>query len=182
MRLDIVPSFVTANEMAELNRWTEQGVENKWLDMGRSVCGATDLRLNTRMYGHRFVYPKIAHEIFQRIRDHLGFVDTEIIKRHGRDGIVVSYTKVGGDVFKHKDNSKHGFSALRCNIITQAADCGGKLFVDGKQVDVKAGDLHCYLTSEYEHYVTEVEGNSPRIIWMFGFSIEKEMWEKDELS
>lgn len=182
MRLDVIPNFINQDEINQLNAWVEKGVENKWLDLGKSTNGATNQRLTTRMYGHRFNYPPVAHSIFQRIREQLNFLNTEIIKNHGKDGIVVSYTKVGGDVYKHRDPSDGALSALRCNIITQGAEEGGKLFVDGNEINVNVGDLHCYLASDYDHYVTKIEGTKPRILWMFGFAIEKQMWEKDGLS
>jgi hypothetical protein len=52
--------------------------------------------------------------------------------------------------------------------MTQAPDNGGILYVDGNSVDINVGDLHCYYPSEQRHSVTDVEGMTPRILWMFG--------------
>jgi hypothetical protein len=65
--------------------------------------------------------------------------------------------------------------------MTQAADNGAELFVDGSKIDIKTGDLHCYLASDFEHYVTEVKGNTPRILWMFGAYVPTEHWENGEI-
>lgn len=92
-----------------------------------------------------------------------------LIYGHGSDGVVVSVTFPGGDVYEHKDpRSLEGLSTFRCNILTQSAESGGKLYINGIFREINVGDLHCYYASEESHYVTEVQGNSPRILWMFG--------------
>ena len=176
MKIDIVPNFLTKDECVQLNNWTEEGVEKKWLDLGFSNGQKTDKRLTSRMYGERFTYPSIAYDILNRIKLHYGFTNLQT-PNQGRDGIVVSYTKPTGDVYLHKDPREKGFATLRCNIVTQDAESGGKLFIEGNPVEFKAGDLHCYLASEHEHYITTVEGNIPRILWMFGFLIPTSQWE-----
>jgi hypothetical protein len=65
--------------------------------------------------------------------------------------------------------------------MSQAADDGAELFVGGEKVDIKVGDLHCYLASDYEHYVTEVKGNTSRVLWMFGAYVPKEDWENGDI-
>jgi hypothetical protein len=177
MRLEITRNFITPDECALLNAWVYKGVANKWLAMGVH----TDKRLTSRMYGHRFEYPNEVLDLSCKIRSFAGIANYKLIWV-GRDGIVVSYTPPGGDVFSHKDpKSSIGYSALRCNIMTQAADDGGELFVDGNKINIGVGDLHCYLASDFEHYVTEVKGNTPRILWMFGACVPKEHWENGEI-
>jgi hypothetical protein len=58
---------------------------------------------------------------------------------------------------------------LRCNVLTRKADNGGELYVGGNKIDINVGDLHCYLPSTVEHYVTEVKGKTSRVLWMFGY-------------
>ena len=177
MRLEITPNFITPAECDLLNAWAYEGVTKKWLDNGVCTGKSTDKRLTSRMYGGRFEYPKEVIELSNKIRRFVGVSNYPIIMGHGNNGIVVSYTKLGGDVYKHKDPKNGWSSALRCNIMTQAADDGAELFVDGSKIDIEAGDLHCYLASDFEHYVTEVKGNTPRILWMFGAYVPKEAWE-----
>jgi hypothetical protein len=179
MRLEITPNFITPEECSLLNNWVYEGVDKKWLDNGISTGGiVTNKRFTTRFYGDRFEYPKEIMDIAEKIRNFAGVSKHEIINGHGKNGIVVSYTKPGGDLYAHKDGkSELNFSALRCNIMTQAAEEGADLFVNGNKIDIKAGDLHCYLASDFEHYVTEVKGNTPRILWMFGAYVPKDDWE-----
>jgi hypothetical protein len=95
----------------------------------------------------------------------------------GRDGVVVSYN-LYGDVFKHIDAMEGDLHVLRCNVMTQAADAGAELYIGDEKIKIGVGDLHCYLPSDVEHYVTTAEGNTPRIMWMFGYQISKDAFLK----
>jgi hypothetical protein len=183
MRIEVIKNFASTEEIDVLNEWAEQGVKNKWLDLGvTNNYEPTTLRLTSRLYGHRFKYPKVALDLSNRIREFIGIDKYPLITNHGNNGIVVSYTYTGGDVYKHKDPKSHdGLAALRCNILTQKADTGGVLYVDGKQVDIEVGDLHCYLVSEHEHWVTKVEGTTPRIMWMFGAHLPAAVWNTKKI-
>lgn len=182
MRIEIMPNFATQAELQTLNNWVALGVKNKWLDSGVDSNGLISKRLTSRMYYDRYEYPEIVRSLSQRIRKFVGVEQYSLIDGHGRDGVVVSYTLPGGDVYKHKDpKSSVGLATLRCNILTQKADAGGVLYVDGQQVDVEVGDLHCYLVSEHEHWATKVEGNTPRIMWMFGAHVPAEDWNSGKI-
>ena len=114
-------------------------------------------------------YPKLVTDISNRIREFMGISHRPLILGHGSEGVVVSVTYPGGDVYSHRDpKSENGWTTYRCNIMTQAADEGAELYVDDELVDINVGDLHCYYASEQTHYVTEVKGETPRILWMFG--------------
>ena len=183
MRIDIYPNFATQEEVNALNEWAELGVKNKWLDSGiTDYHHSTNKRLTSRMYGSRYEYPQIVRDISDRIRKFVGIDSYPLIEGHGRDGVVVSYTYPGGDVYKHKDpKSIDNLATLRCNILTQKADAGCQLYVDGEPVNIDVGDLHCYLVSEHEHWATPVEGNTPRIMWMFGAHVPAEDWNNGKI-
>jgi len=183
MRIDIFKNFITPEECQELNSWVYQGVENKWLDLSYQMAGkgGYDLRLTSRLYSDRYEYPEFVRTLSSRIRHHVGIDSYPLIEGHGRDGVVVSYTKPTGTVYRHQDGkSRLGESALRCNILTQAPDAGGKLIVNDQQIDIGVGDLHCYLASKYLHHVTEVKGDTPRIMWMFGSYVPEDVWENND--
>jgi len=80
-------------------------------------------------------------------------------------------------VYPHKDPRQGYLSALRCNVMTRAANAGAELYVGGQLVNIEVGELHCYLASEFEHKVTEVQGNTSRVLWMFGAAVPIEDWE-----
>ena len=83
----------------------------------------------------------------------------------------------GGDLYEHIDSGKDNLAALKCNVMTNAPEEGGKLYVGGQLLDVEVGELHCYISSEYPHKVTPMSGSSERILWMFGALVPSELWE-----
>ena len=175
------PNFATQEEIDALNAWAELGVRNKWLDLGISNNGPIN-RLTSRFYGDRYKYPQIVKDVSQRVRKFVGVDSYPLIEGHGQNGVVVSYTYNGGDVYKHIDpKSTDGLATLRCNVLTQKADAGGVLYVAGQQVNIEAGDLHCYLVSEHEHWATKVEGETPRIMWMFGAHVPADDWNSGKI-
>lgn len=168
--------FLSSQECEALNDWVNTAVENKWLDVGRTEDAKWSYanRLTTRQYGNRFEYPAVVHDVFERITE---FLDVQHLAKSvvggGKGGVVVSYTMPNGDVYKHIDPMEGDLHVLRCNVMTQAADAGAELYIGGEKIEVGVGDLHCYLPSDVEHYVTEAKGNTPRIMWMFGYQISK---------
>jgi hypothetical protein len=182
MRIERYKNFLSVEECAALNAWVDEGVQNKWLDVG--ISGSNNQytkRLTNRMYGHRFEYPQLVRNISERIRSFCGVDDYQIIDLHGQNGVVVSCTFGGGDVYPHRDPKQGYLSALRCNVMTRAADAGAELYVGGEHIDIGVGELHCYLASEFEHKVTEVQGNTPRVLWMFGAAVPAKDWESGKI-
>jgi len=181
MQILLKKNFLSPEECGVLNAWVDQGVAEKWLDAGTSYQSGracTD-RLTTRNYGDRFEYPAEVYQIFQRITDLLALHNVpKSVVGGGRDGVVVSCTFPEGDVYPHIDQMEGNLHVLRCNVMTRAADSGAELFIGGSKIDIGVGDLHCYLPSDVEHYVTKVEGQTPRIMWMFGYKCDKERFDQ----
>jgi hypothetical protein len=182
MRIERHKNFLTPEECTALNAWVDEGVEKKWLDLSRSQHHFVETRLTSRAYGYRFEYPQIVLNISNRIRKFCGIDSYSLIEGHGKDGVVVSCIFPGGDLHEHKDpKSESGLFALRCNVMTRAADAGAELYVGGQLVDIQVGELHCYLASEFEHYVTEVQGDISRVLWMFGGFVPAQDWESEKI-
>jgi hypothetical protein len=169
----IVKNFIPQDVCDSLNAWVDEGVKNKWLNFGVSRGDAEyKKRLTTRKYADRFDYPETAYVTFDKITKHFGYEGVlKSVSGGGKDGIVVSCTFPEGDVYLHKDPKESGLDVLRCNILTRKADVGGVLHVDGEQIDLDVGDLHCYVASAFPHYVTEVQGSTSRVLWMFGYQV-----------
>jgi hypothetical protein len=168
--------FLSGQECKALNDWVVLGVENKWLDVGMSRGSDWEYksRLTTRKYGDRFEYPPLVHQVSNKISNLFGLQDApKSVVGGGKDGVVVSYTLPKGDVYAHTDPMEGDLHVLRCNVMTQAADAGAELIIGGEKINLGVGDLHCYLPSDVEHYVTTAEGATPRIMWMFGYQISK---------
>lgn len=182
MRVEIARGFLSAEECSALNEWALLGVENGWLDAGVSRGKATRTRLTSRMYGDRFETPSVVKSISEKIRAYAGVHLHSIIEGHGRDGVVVSCTYAGGDVYEHKDpRSFPELATLRCNVMTQKSEAGGILHLEGRPVELDVGDLHCYLASEHAHNVDPVVGDTPRILWMFGACVPAEDWNSGRI-
>lgn len=177
----MVKGFVNQDVCEKLNAWVDTGVQNQWLDgsVNKDSGWEYKKRLTTRNYGDRFEYPNVVHEVFESITESLKLQDLpKSVAGAGRDGVVVSCTLPGGHLFEHMDQKEPNGEVLRCNIMTRNADAGGKLFIGGQQIDVEVGDLHCYLASAVPHYVTEVEGNTSRVLWMFGYQVTAERFKQ----
>jgi len=185
MRIERFKNFLSPDECNLLNQWVDEGVEKKWLDAGysRGESNYTS-RVTNRMYGHRFKFPQNILDISNRVREFCGVNSYGFIDGHGRNGIVVSCTFPGGDVYDHQDPKSFTqpiLSALRCNVMTRDSDAGGKLYVGGEHIDIEVGELHCYLASDFRHSVTEVEGNTSRVLWMFGAYVPFADWESGKI-
>jgi hypothetical protein len=163
-------NFITLEECKQLSDIALNGIEEGWISLG--VSGGNHQykkRLTSRMHMKDKKYPELVTDISSRIREFMGISHRPLILGHGSEGVVVSVTYPGGDVYCHRDpKAENGWTTYRCNIMTQAADEGAELYVDDELVDINVGDLHCYYASEQTHYVTEVKGETPRILWMFG--------------
>lgn len=183
MQVKIYRNFLSKEECEVLNDVAKNGL-GVWLGKGKTMIGDyTEKRLTSRSYMNNYEYPQVVIDMSNRIRNFVGINHFPLIEGHGKNGVVVSYTMQNGSVFKHKDQrSNNGLPTYRCNVLTQANEDGCDLYVGDKKIDVKVGDLHCYMVSELPHYVTEAKGETPRIMWMFGAHIPKEYWSEYGLS
>jgi hypothetical protein len=178
MRIVTVENYLTPEQCAQLTDLTQYGYDNNLLTIGLKTVVRHTSRLDSDLYQ----YPQWVLDLSNQIRTYCGVSSYPIIDGQGRNGIITNYTPPTGDVFAHTDvRSPEGLAALRCNVVTRQADSGGVLFVGGQEVPLKAGDLHCYLVSEYEHYVTAVAGNTTRVNWIFGAYVPAEAWESGQI-
>lgn len=170
----IVKNFLSKEKCDSLNKAAMLGVEKGWVDKGISRKKFDyPLRYTSRIHMKDNEYPKEVLDISNKIREFCGIDQYPIIEGHGKNGAVVSVTFNGGDTYEHNDpRSECGlYATYRCNVLTQKPNFGGVLFVNGKEIQLEEGDLHCYFASEVKHYVTTTTGDIPRILWMFGAHI-----------
>jgi hypothetical protein len=180
MRLEVVKGFFTPAQCRELNDWAHKAVSFGWLGQGVDAGVRTSTRLTTRISPDAFSYPQNVLDAAKRVRKFCGVFDLPLVQG-GRDGVVMSYTKHSGDVYEHKDPREDGDAVLRCNVMTSKPERGGKLFVEGRLVEIEEGDLHCYLASEHRHRVSIVLGDTPRILWMFGAAVKADDWNTGKI-
>lgn len=177
MRLTRIPEFITEEERLELVSWMDKGIEDGILVKGlsRGQYGYKD-RLTTRLNPDKITYPKVAFDIQRRILESFELTENCYIEPLGNGGMICVAIYPGGDTYKHKDPKLYG-SAVRFNIILQKPEAGGELYVEGENFACEERELHCYNVTKNQHWVTEVEGDTPRYIWIFGMSIPHKDWE-----
>lgn len=180
-KIKIFPKFIDEVTCQKLSEAATSGIADGWMGKGYKINDdgtinrQYDLRLTSRMYAHNIKYPDIVYDVANKVRAYLSIDQYPIIAGHGNGGAVVSITYHGGDVHKHRDprvqidGVEH--AAYRCNILTQKPTSGGILHLEDRPIDLNVGDLHCYLASETDHFVSEVHGDIPRILWMFGAAV-----------
>lgn len=118
-------------------------------------------------------FPATAYAVRNRIAEMLGF---DFEKKPGfSDGMVASWAGEGDTCYYHKDPVWHeGLITAHCNVLLQAPEKGGKLFVEGQKYEMQVGKPICYPVSEVDHGTTKIIGSTPRIMWVFGFCVTKE--------
>jgi hypothetical protein len=173
-------NFIDQETCDKLNEWVDKAVKYNWLDKSINEKTANyNGRLTTRFYGDRFVdYPPIVYEVFDKITEYMGLQDVpKSVNGGGKNGLVISCTLPGGNLFEHIDVMEpEGRHVLRCNILTRKADSGAELYINGEHYDVRVGEMHCYLPSNQPHYVTAAEGETSRIMFMFGYQVTEKFW------
>jgi hypothetical protein len=188
IKVAVVRNYLDTASCEQLNQWALDATAQGKLGPGLNLVEGghwtnfkgviAQKRYTSRTYAHNFIYPELVRDIFTRIKTELNLKNAAVSSMGGRDGVVVSCTYPGGDLYLHKD-LKEGptVSLLRVNILSKAAQSGGLIHVEDAVFDLQQGDMMAYLVDEYEHSVETVEGNDPRIMWMFGLLVPKHLWE-----
>jgi hypothetical protein len=174
----IVRNFISQDECDALNSWVDSAIkEDQFVDgvtgdWDKKEFSTTKKRLTNRM-GKKIEYCSLVYDIQLKLRESFPVIsNSEVIKNHGKDGVVVSVTYNDGDVYKHKDPSVgEGLSGARFNILSSKAESGGLIHVEDKTYELNEGDLMAYLVTDLYHSVDVCNGNNPRILFMFGFCV-----------
>lgn len=170
--------FISLNEAQELSNWTLQNKDKKIFKDAEMGGKRITTRFSTDM---NFEYPKIVKDIRNKIIDLLDLSKQEENKIYPpfKDGAVASCAFEGDTCFEHIDPVWHkGFHTMHCNIITQAPKKGGNLILNGVLEQMNERELNCYLVSKLSHGTDLVEGSKERLMWVFGFCIQEDKWNK----
>jgi len=177
-RVVVVRNYATKEECDLLTKWAMEAVkEDQFVD---GVSGNWDTkeftRVKTRLTNRMSTninYCETVYTIQKRLRNDFDKIsDAPVIEGHGKDGVVVSITYNDGDVYKHKDPSVgEGLSGARFNILSSVPENGGLIHVEDKTYQMNPGDLMAYLVTDFYHSVDQCHGESPRIMFMFGFCV-----------
>ena len=81
----------------------------------------------------------------------------------------------GGDTYRHTDPKEMGHQ-VTMNVLLKKSDSGGVLHILDEEVSLSERELHCYLATKHEHFVTPCKGQT-RYMWIFRFNDNHEEWE-----
>ena len=118
-------------------------------------------------------YPDAAHIVRQRIVNYFNLNEYKSPPSYSH-GIVNGIGYAGGRIEEHIDPTYYPHTkTIHFNAITQHADGGGHTIIGGVEYnDLDTTDLLIYQVSEVHHEVTVTEGDTPRILWVFGFCLD----------
>jgi hypothetical protein len=163
--IKIIPSFLSDTESEQLSSWI---MENEKYFVDANMGGK---RKTTRYLHDGVAFPELASTLRERIKQMLALEDA--LKPPFIQGMVASFAGPGDTCYEHTDPRWYeGHYTLHCNVITKKPKSGGNIVVDGKEFDIPKGSLVCIPVSEYAHSVTEVLGDTPRLMWIFAFCVK----------
>ncbi|CAB4135419.1 hypothetical protein UFOVP285_19 [uncultured Caudovirales phage] len=188
IKVAVVKNYLDKESCEQLNQWVLDAIAQNKIGLGITIPKeghyssferiTSEKRYTSRIYSDNYEYPELVTSIFDRIKTELNLKNAIVSTNGGKDGVVVSCTYPDGDVYLHKDPKEGpGVSLLRVNILSKAAQTGGAIHVKDAIFNLEQGDMMAYLVDEYEHCVEPVEGDEPRIMWMFGLLLPKHLWE-----
>lgn len=135
------------------------------------------IRLTTRYSNDNdFIFPKESYKIKEKIINKLKIKNFYL--PDFKDGMVASYALPGDTCYNHKDPVwKNNTKTLHCNIkLTDST--GGNPIIENKKINLKKGDMWIYPVSDVIHGSDLVTGTIPRTMWVFGFCITQEDYDR----
>lgn len=173
----VLKNFLFQDDVRKLNQWTLDNCHQEFFGDAKMDPDNPETRFTTRFpngtVASNIQYPNAAHIVRQRI---INYFDLDGYKSPPSYsyGIVNGIGYSAGRIIKHIDPIYYpNTKTVHFNAITQQADGGGHTIVDGIEYNnLNSTDLLIYQVSEAYHEVTSIEGNTPRILWVFGFCLD----------
>lgn len=174
-----VKNYISNKICEKLTSWAIEASNNGQFNYGSTKENnvRTKFRLSNRLKFDQIEYPEEVYAVQQFIlNDFPSLRSLKKMDSWGKDGIVVSITYDQGDVFPHVDPPVFdGYDGIRFNILSSKQDVGGILNIEEKKYNPNPGDLMAYKVTKFTHFVERCYGNSPRIMFMFGWCIPKDV-------
>lgn len=179
--IKLVKNFITDEEIDKLNEWTLDNYTQPYFINPQMNEDKFQTRFTTRhsycrskeYQNYKVKYPKESYNIQKRIFNHLKLEENDIAPWPSfTDGICTTIAFSPGSCCKHIDPiySDNTYT-LHCNFVTQNPKSGGITYINNNPYLFEKNDMFMYITSHLDHEVTEISGNIPRILWVYGFSI-----------
>jgi len=121
-------------------------------------------------------FPEIAYQVQSRIRERFPMLGVTLPRF--LDGMTVGVLLPGGEFSEHVDNHfrQDGLVCVGVNVLLAAPESGGVVSVDGVEQPQQAGDALVYLLSEQRHGVSQVIGETKRVVWSWRFMVDPAAW------
>ena len=167
----ILKNFLSEKECNVLNNWI---IDNKNKHFFKDA-GMKGTRVTTR-FSEKIYFPEEAFFIKKKLISKLQLSEVKHPPFH--EGMVASYAPVGDKLFSHIDPIwEEGLKTLHCNVTL--SDCeGGLPIIENEILNIKKGDMWCYLVSDVYHGCSLVTGKTPRTMWVFGFLIKDSIYDR----
>lgn len=177
----IVKNFITDDEVKVLNQWTLNHYKKPYFMDPKMNHDDEQTRFTTRhAYGrieeyqdYKVEYPKEVYDIQKRLISYLK-VKKNIITPWPffTDGVATEIAFPPGSCGKHTDQVYGPYTyTLHCNFVTQKPENGGITYIEDIPYQFDEKDMIMYITSHLDHEVTEISGDTPRILWVYGFCV-----------
>ena len=178
----IVKDFITDDEVKILNQWTLDHYKNPYFMDPKMNSDKKQTRFTTRhawsrseeeYKDYKVEYPKEVYDIKKRLIEYLNVNEYNIAPWPSfTDGIVTTIAFPPGSCCKHTDPVYYENTyTLHCNFVTQNPKSGGITHVEDTPYQFGEKDMLMYITSHLDHEVTEISGDTPRILWVYGFCL-----------
>jgi hypothetical protein len=177
--ITFLPTFVSPDTCDTLGRWYFDNQHQfhagrTWsLELQRLVRDERRHIIATDATG----IPEVAYSIASDLRGRYPMLQTSF--GPFLNGIVVSAIYAPGDFYLHTDTNykKDGLSVIGFNLLVSEPEGGGVVTVSGQQYQMRRGDMMAYPITDYEHGVSAITGNKPRVMWHWRFYCDLNDWE-----
>lgn len=179
--IKVFKNFLDENDRTSLCNWAIDNYKKDFFVTQKMNIKQLPTRKSTRSIGAQeslVQYPEIAYKIQNKI---INFFNLKNFKYPPvfKDGIVCGVGESKDSVYLHKDpiHYKNTYT-LHANFIVQKPNSGGITIIDGKRYDIDEKDLLLFIPSHLHHEVDESGGEIKRILWCYGFCIDKNTVER----
>jgi len=173
----VIKNYIDQKLLLDLNKWTLENYRKEFFNIsGMNNCQTrfTTRQCTNRGVDHLFDYPNFVYNLQHKIESDFDISDQQKAMI-GKNGVVTGIGFENDYIRKHKDPIWYrGTNTVHFNFITQKPLSGGVTVIDNQEYDINSGDILIYNVSEYYHLVTKVIGKIPRILYVFGYSLNQE--------
>lgn len=181
--IKIVKNFISEKEAKILSNWTTNNYKkpyfidpkmNNDVNQTRFTTRHANVREGLNHSNYKVKYPDQCYDIQNRIFTYLNLTKRNLLPfPFFTDGIVTTICFPPGSCVRHKDPVYYSNTyTLHCNFCTQLPEDGGTTIIEGEEYKINNKDMLIYITSHLDHEVTECFGQTPRILWVYGFFID----------